>query len=509
MVRLLRSLGLSAISSSLGLTQAALLFEGATIVAFNESTEGFDILRDASMLIEDDRVTALTEGPLSSVPSNATRLNATDKIISPGFIDTHHHLWQTAYKTLASNTSLAEYFQRYGEYSQAEQYFTTEDLYVGQLTGALELLYEGTTTVLDHAHASFSDAAVDACFNATLDSGVRTFYAHAIHAIPNNYTWDEQITKLRSLASDPRVEQNDPSSLVSIGLSWDAFYNSPETNISILWNITLSSNLSVVTTHFLGGPFSDTNSPSLLSNHGWLNTSIPAVFSHASFMSYEDADTLRETNQYISTTPESELHFGHNHPHAHLIQDQASLGVDCHFTYSSSMVQQARMWLQTLRWPNYLAALEDWKVPRNNPMSVQQAFYLITRAGGLALRRQDLGVLRLGAKADINIFRTEAPNMIGWSDPIAAIILHSDVGDIEDVLVDGRYVKKGGRLLYPDYADVSQRLMKSADRIQKIWRSTQWAEIGASGLLTEGAAPYGDAEVIDTLRGDGTGYLKI
>lgn len=294
-------------SHSLG----SMVYEGGTIISFNETTEELQVLRNASLLIENDRITGLFEGYLQA-PANVTRVDATDKIISPGFIDTHHHLWQTAFKTIGSNTSLADYFQKFGEYGPAEEHFTTDDLYVGQLTGALELLYEGTTTVLDHAHASFSDATTDACVNATFDSGVRTFYAHAIHIIPNGYSWESQISKLQSLAADPRFAQTDPDSLISLGLGWDAFYNAPETNITELWNNTRSLNLSVVTTHFLGGPFSDTNSPTALHSYEWLNDTVPIVFSHASFMDYGDADLLRQTNQYISTTPESELHFGHN-----------------------------------------------------------------------------------------------------------------------------------------------------------------------------------------------------
>jgi cytosine/adenosine deaminase-related metal-dependent hydrolase len=155
-------------------------------------------------------------------------------------------------------------------YGPAIQHFTPDDLQIGYLAGAFELLYEGTTTVLDHAHASWSDETVDACVNATFESGIRSFYAHAIHTLPNNYSWDAQVLKLQSLARDPRFAQSDSESLVSLGLAYDFFYNAPEANITQLWNITKEGNLSVVTTHFLGGPFSDTNSPTALQSFGWL-----------------------------------------------------------------------------------------------------------------------------------------------------------------------------------------------------------------------------------------------
>ncbi|KAI6827601.1 Metallo-dependent hydrolase [Hortaea werneckii] len=478
-----------------------IFYQGGTVISFNRNTSNLDILREADLHISGDRISGIYgANETITPPSNATVVNATGMIISPGFIDSHHHLWQTAYKTLASNTSLAEYFQRYGEYGPAVQNFHAEDTYLGQLTGCLELLHEGTTTVLDHAHGDFSDETTDAAVDATFECGVRAYYAHAIHPLPNNYTWEMQTNKLRSLAQDERFNS---TGLVQLGLAYDFFSNAPAANVTELWNITRDNNLSVITTHFLGGPWGDVNSPVRFHEYDMLNHSTPVVFSHASFLTKEDANLLRETDQYICTTAESEFHYGHDHPHAHNIQDQAALGIDTHFTYSSSMVTQARLWLQSLRAPQYLEVLEDWEIPRNNPMSVYQAFHLITRAGALALRRDDIGIIAPGAKADIVTFRGDTPNMLGWEDPVAAVILHSNTGDIEDVLVNGQYVKRGGKLMYGDYASLSRRFLESSKRIKSIWNNMDWPRL--EGIFNN-ISPYADADVIDTQRGDGSGY---
>lgn len=170
----------------IGYAAGAILYESGTIISLDKSTESLKVLRNASILIRDDRIAAVSKGPIT-VPGNTTRIDASNKIIGPGYVDTHHHLWQTAYKTIASNVTLPEYYQKYGEFSPAVQHFSPEDIYLGQLMGCLELLYEGTTTVLDHAHSSWSDEHIDAGVNATFDSGVRAFYAPAVHEIPNGY----------------------------------------------------------------------------------------------------------------------------------------------------------------------------------------------------------------------------------------------------------------------------------------------------------------------------------
>lgn len=480
----------------------SILFTDATIIAFDINTNRTQTLRDSSILVENDSITQIYNGTTpTSYPNGTEVVNATGKIISPGFIDSHHHLWQTAFKTIASNTTLSEYFQKYSEFSPTITNMTVEDKYLGTLTGALELLNAGSTTVLDHAHGDSSNATADAMLNATLASGIRAYHGFTVHAIPG-YDIEDQIFKLQELAQDPRLKSN---GLVSLGLSYDGFDGGSENITSKLFDIVQNDNLSVVTTHYLGGPWTISNSPTLLSTLGWLNTSVPIIFSHASFITSSDFTALRQSNQYLSTTPESEMHYGHAHPWAHLIQDQASLGVDTHFTYSTDMVGQARLWLQRLRQRRFDPVIvEDLQIPIHNPMSVEQAFYLITRAGALSLRRSDLGIITPGAKADLIVFDGESPNMLGWKDPVAAIILHSNVGDVEHVLVGGEWVKRDGKLTFEGYGDVKRRFLESARRIQNTWAEIDfgsWSE----GLFN-GVTEYGEPEVVDTMKGDGSGY---
>ena len=123
-----------------------LLSNASAIITFDTETEALSILRHGSVLVDGDRIAGLYEGAApKSLPNDTEVVDCAGKIISPGFIDTHRHGWQTAFKTIASNTSLAEYFLRYGEYV-AGTYFTPEDVYIGQLAG----LYEGMLKPTGH-----------------------------------------------------------------------------------------------------------------------------------------------------------------------------------------------------------------------------------------------------------------------------------------------------------------------------------------------------------------------
>lgn len=247
----------------------------------------------------------------------------------------------------------------------------------------------------------------------------------------------------------------------------------------------------------------DENSPEVLYNAGILNTTIPVVISHASLITPHGATLMRATDQYISITPESEMHYGHTHPTSHLIADQGSLGVDTHFTFSSDILTQARLWLQSTRARMYTNTLERWEVPNRNPFSVTQAFLLATRNGGLALGRNDIGVIIEGAKADLVVWDGRSPSLLGWADPIAAVILHASVGDIDDVLVDGNFVKRNKKLTINSYAKDVELFLDAAARIQQTLRETPLPpQVGDWGP----GIPYGNQQQIDVQRGEGNGY---
>lgn len=227
------------------------------------------------------------------------------------------------------------------------------------------------------------------------------------------------------------------------------------------------------------------------------------MIAHAAFLDARGAALLKSTNQHISITPESEMHYGHLHPTTHLVMDQASLGIDTHFTFSTDILTQARLWLQSTRARVYENTLDRWQIPAENPFSVNQAFLLATRNGGLALGRRDLGVISPGAKADLVVWDGRSPSMLGWADPVAAIILHASVGDIRHVLVDGEFKKRDGRLTIEGYAGVQDRFLASAKRIQDTLKETPLPS--REGNFPTGY-PYGYVPQLDAQRGDGTGY---
>ncbi|KAF5008127.1 hypothetical protein FDECE_5563 [Fusarium decemcellulare] len=499
---MLSTLGLAALGLQASLVAASSkLFSGATIISFNDESSSLEVIRNGSLLVTNDKIAAISGSKPSYLPPDTEEIDVSGQIITPGFIDTHRHGWMTAFKTIMSNTTLVEYFMRYRDPPPALG-FTSKDVYLSQLAGLYETLNAGVTTILDHAHHNWSPSSAWAGFNASVDSGARVFWAYSFQDAPvTNYTVSEQIPAFEKLAA----YNTHKSSLTELGIAYDHWGPNPDAaEAQEIADLAVQYNVSVVTTHSVGGHYGSDNMPKHVDAFGLLNTSIPVVFSHGTYITEEDANLLRASNQYFSITPESEALSGFGHPYSYDHLDQAALGVDTHSALSADLLSQARRWLQDVRLHFFDQVNGKSQIPSKSPMSTYQAFVLATRAGGLALRRPDLGVIQVGAKADLVVWDAEnSPALMGWNDPIVAVILHASVGDILHVLVDGKFVKRNGRLTAPDYPQIRKEFTASARKIQGVLKNTPYPVL--EGQLAPGVE-FAVPRYADTQRGPGNGY---
>lgn len=197
---------------------ADLVLQGGTVIAFNTTTNDLEILPNTTVHIVGDTVSGLHSASSGFVPPSGTEvLDVSGDIVTPGFFDMHRHAWQTAFKTLASNTTLPEYAIRYGAQAGAQTTFTAEDVFIGQLAGLYESLNSGVTTVLDHAHHTWSNETVAAGLQGSIESGLRVFWCPAIQTNHNGYADADQFAVIRELFTNGTWK----NSTTRIGLAFD------------------------------------------------------------------------------------------------------------------------------------------------------------------------------------------------------------------------------------------------------------------------------------------------
>lgn len=126
--------------------QQPILLKGGTLL-LHDADDNVVPTR-ADLLIEGDRIARV--GAEIPAPAPAVKVvDCTSKIVSPGFVSTHAHLWQSQLKGRHPNHTLVEYMPS-GCY--VGTFYAPADLFWGQLAGAMESVDAGTTTVVDHSH---------------------------------------------------------------------------------------------------------------------------------------------------------------------------------------------------------------------------------------------------------------------------------------------------------------------------------------------------------------------
>ena len=201
---------------------SSILFRGGTVIAFNKQTQGLQVIRNGAVLVTNDRIAGVFDSAPAKIPAGAEVVDMSGKILTPGFIDTHRHGWQTVFKTMASNTTLIEFFGRYSSFV-APFFWNATDIYDSQLAGLYEALNAGVTTSLDHATNTWSKDASEAGLQACIDSGARVFWGFTFANITGLITVEQLYPVLRSIAKKPGLKD----SPTSLGIAYDGWGPNP------------------------------------------------------------------------------------------------------------------------------------------------------------------------------------------------------------------------------------------------------------------------------------------
>jgi cytosine/adenosine deaminase-related metal-dependent hydrolase len=84
------------------------------------------------------------------------------------------------------------------------------------------------------------------------------------------------------------------------------------------------------------------------------------------------------------------------------------------------------------------------------------------RANGLDDRT---GSLTPGKKADVILLRTDRMNVTPMNDPATAVVAGMDTGNVDTVIIDGRVMKQGGKLLHVDWPSVRRQAEAARDHV--------------------------------------------
>ncbi|ELZ41292.1 hypothetical protein C463_13644 [Halorubrum californiense DSM 19288] len=439
------------------------IVRNGTVVSLDPDVGEFD---EADVLIEDGEIIEVGTG-LSA--SNAEEIDASGKIVVPGFVDSHIHLAQTQVRGIAGDWSLmGEYFDHM--LGNITGLYRPEDMYLGGLFGAFEKLHTGTTTALDWSYPNtleHGERAVD----ALQDSGLRAVYTYGPPGDDSAKWWyesdvglpEENIRELR----EETIRDDDLLSL-ALGLRGPDFC----TDETARADLELARDLGVLSTIHMGAalwPSSEYGDD--YQGFGCLEDMLgPDVnVAHGNHFSQEDIDHAVEHGVSFSSTPEVEIQMGHGIPVTEKVLEaggRPTWGVDVCSNVSGDMGSQMRIGMQLQRMFDNQAVLECDEEVTEVSISARDTLEMATIEGAKALGMDDeIGTITPGKRADLVLFDASDFMTAPSHSPVQTVVFQADPSQIDTVLVDGEVVKRDGELTNPKVHEEFDRFVASGERL--------------------------------------------
>jgi hypothetical protein len=149
------------------------LIKGGVVLTLDRQVGDF---AQADVLIEDGKIREVHPNISASGDAVAV-IDAANRIIVPGFIDTHSHSYQGLLRNILISGLLNPDYNRDIQTTLTPAY-QAADAYAGVLVTALGMIDMGTTAVVDISQVSHTPEHSDACIRALQESGIRAVYAY-------------------------------------------------------------------------------------------------------------------------------------------------------------------------------------------------------------------------------------------------------------------------------------------------------------------------------------------
>ncbi len=394
------------------------------------------------LLVEDGRIAALGTGLPAT---NATEvIDAAGRIVLPGFVDTHRHTWQAGIRAVAPDISFAGYLARVlGELAPRHR---PDDVYAGNLAGALECLDAGITTLVDWSHIQLTPAHTEAAVEALRSSGIRAVFGYCHAGAPDGLAREGRRVRREVDGSDP---------LLSMAVAALGPEIAGEDVALHEWRLARDLDLPV-TVHMGGhGAESAERGLAFLRAHGLLGPRTTYV--HPNDYTDEALKEIAGSGGTASVSPVIEAELGIGYPatgRARAAGLPTALGADTVTSGPGDMFALMR------------AAYTLERARGGMGFTTRDALRMATIEGAEVANLADVtGSLRPGKQADLVLLRTDTLAMAPAHDPIGAIVLSAGTAAVDTVLVAGRVVKRDGRLLHHDVAKLLEGLTESAARL--------------------------------------------
>jgi cytosine/adenosine deaminase-related metal-dependent hydrolase len=418
-------------------------------------------LPDGWVLVRDGLVEAVGVG---APPQADERVDLRGAVVTPGLVNTHHHLYQTLTRARAQEATLFEWLR---ELYPVWKRIDAEAEYTAARTGLAELALSGCTTVFDH-HYVFPrgrEGLIEAEVQAARELGVRIVASRGsmnLGESDGGLPPDELVEDIdHVLAETERLAalQDD-----RVGIAVAPCSPFSVTRELMLESAELARRLGLrLHTHLAETVEEDEYCAELygcrpveyLEQLGWIAGDVWCA--HCVHLSDDDVGVFGRAGVGVAHCPTSNLRLGAGlAPVRELVDAGAPVGLGVDGSASnerSDLLFEVKQALLVAR-------------GRSGPpaMTVRDALRLGTRGGATVLGRDDVGQLAPGKRADLAVWRTDSLELAGAeADPVAGLVL-SAPHRVDRLYVGGEEIVRDGLLLRADEEEIAREQRRQASR---------------------------------------------
>ncbi|SDA56221.1 amidohydrolase family protein [Methanobrevibacter millerae] len=384
-------------------------------------------------------------------------IDATDKILLPGLVNTHTHLSMTLFRGLADDLALDEWLNE--NIWPVEANLNGYYCYIGALLGAVELIKSGTTTFSD-MYFYMEDVA-----KAVDESGLRAVLSYGMIDFGDEEKRKAEIEENMNLfkncndTADGRIKvffgPHSPYT-ASEELLKEVRRLADETGIGIHIHVSeTQKEIDDVSAEKGLRPFEYLDSIGLLGPD--------VVCAHSVWLSDREIEIIKEKDVKISHNPCSNMKLASGiAPVSKLLENDICVAIGTDGASSNNNLDLIEE-LKTASLLQKVATL-DPKV-----LTSDEAVAMGTINGARALGLDDeIGTVEVGKKADLILIDTNCANMVPDSSNLSSNIIYAANGsNVDTTICNGQILMENKELTTLDEQEIYQKAREAIDQLKK------------------------------------------
>jgi len=435
-----------------------------TIVTQNDARE---VIEDGAIAVRGDRIVDI--GPTARLTAQYTAVDTLDvrgSAVFPGLINTHIHLFQTGVKGLGEDMAVQDWVEVVT--APTAIHINPEEMYLFCLTGCLEQIHCGVTTVVDMSYAAHASTIHDANIKAMVDSGLRSVYSTIISDFGEEYGVLPELIKPIEQFLDEYAQLIDTypaSDRLAVWLAIGAPWTVTDRGLVKAREFTRRAGIPIVmhineneVDNILSQKRHGKNIIPYLADVGFLGPDLLAI--HCVNTDEVDLELLVEHDVKIGYNPVSNMYLGSG---IAPIMKMAEAGLTICIGTDGAGSNNSQDMIESLKTG---ALLQKVAAKDASVVDAQTALDWATReAAKVVGLSEEIGSLEVGKKADMFVLAPNSARIVPVHDPVATLVYSSGEENVITTIADGRVLMKDGVIQHIDEPDILQRCQIAAQNL--------------------------------------------